>query len=105
MKKNLVLTALTLAAAAVSAAEVKDGFDSRWGMWAPKASKAAFKINKAEGNTAPGCGEITFKAGHPAGQYGCFTKKFPAAGGKTPTLGGRGFCRLSCCAPSAASAS
>ena len=83
MKKHLILTALTLAAATVTAAEVKDGFETRWGTWGPKASKAAFKFNKDEGNTAPGCGEITFKAGHPAGQYGCFTKKFPAEGGKT----------------------
>ena len=84
MKKQFVLTVLTLAAAAVSGAEIKDGFDgTRWSLWTPKASKAAFKINKAEGNTAPGCGEITFKPGHPAGQYGCFMKRFPAEGGKT----------------------
>ena len=83
MKKHIVLTALTLAAATISAAEVKDGFETRWGTWGPKASKAVFKFNKTEGNTAPGCGEITFKPGHPAGQYGCFTKRFPAEGGKT----------------------
>lgn len=83
MKKQFILTALTLAAATVSAAEVKDGFEVKWGVWTPKASKAVFKINKADGNAALGCGEITFKAGHPAGQYGCFTKRFPVEGGKT----------------------
>ena len=84
MKKQFILTALTLAAAAVSAAEIKDGFDgTRWSLWTPKASKAALKINKTEGNTAPGCGEVTFKPGHPAGQYGCFMKRFPAGGEKT----------------------